>query len=186
MITIALTLPALLLLSLCTEENWKSRQRTIDFSTFPQCLALMEMPELLKYGKIIQLNLIFPHFNNSSEKPSNGNLAFPHFHKAFLKKNNIKKQRRLKNLFASLICLQKNPIRPLSFIYKPIVFFVQLSGRFASERVDFFIGICNFGNRFDSKPGPARPRKLKKTGRTMTHFEPVFNLNQARIDDRIN
>ena len=141
MIMIALTLLALLVLSLCTEENSKSHQRIIDFSTFSQSLASLEMLDLLKYGKIVKLKLIFPHFNNSLEKPSNGSLAFPHFHKAYFRRANKEKIRKLRTIFAALILRKQNSIRPLFFLYKAIVFFVQLGGRFASERVDFFIGI---------------------------------------------
>ena len=142
MTMIVLMFLGLAMVSLYTEGNWKSRQWTIDFSTFPQCLASLEMPDLLKYGKIIKLNLIFPHFNNSLEKPSNGGLAFPHFHKAYFRIFYKEKIRKEKTIFASLIPRKIISIRPLFFLYKCIVFFVQLGGFLFPESVDFFTGIC--------------------------------------------
>jgi hypothetical protein len=43
--------------------------------------ALIEMTGLLKWGKIIELMLIFPHSNKPLEKPFFECLAFPHSNK---------------------------------------------------------------------------------------------------------
>ena len=102
--------------------------------------ALIEMPVSLKYGKIIKLMSIFPHFNKPLEKSSNGCLTFPHYNKAFFKRVEVLIF-KIKEKSIRFAHIKKHTIPSTFFSFTTWNFFCKMSGRNQSDWVDGITGI---------------------------------------------